>query len=166
MKKIIFLTFIVFLAGCEIFETEDESTIKFGTIKNQVLNKGTISIVAFDNSEKWNFSGKIDSNYANGSYSWESQNYGTSTNGNVIILFEIKDDANSIISRGEFSIPLKEDWAWTVDISHSSLDPMVGCFGCFGSKSFSILDSAYINNDNDSIFVVYGGNSISNPVIY
>ena len=65
MKKIIFLTFIVFLAGCEIFETEDESTIKFGTIKNQVLNKGTISIVAFDNSEKWNFSGKIDANYAN-----------------------------------------------------------------------------------------------------
>ena len=166
MKRAIILTCIMFLSGCGIFETEDKSTIKFGTIKNQVLNNGSISIVAFDNSENWNFSGKMDSNYTNGSYSWESQKQNTSTNGNVFILFEIKDSANSIISKGEYSIPLKEDWAWSVDIFHSSLNPMVVCFGCFGSKSFPILDSAYIINDNDSIFVVYGGNSISHPVIY
>ena len=166
MKKSIFLSCIVFLSGCGIFETEDNSTIKFGTIKNQVLNNGTISIVAIDNSEIWNSSGKIDTNYTNGSYSWESKKHSTSTNGNIVVLFEIKNDENSIISKGEISIPLKQDWAWSVDVHHSNMNPMLACFGCFGSKSFPILDSAYIINDTDSIFIVYGGNSISHPVIY
>lgn len=46
-----------------------------------------------------------------------------------------------------------------------TVDPIRQCFGCFGSVAFDLLP-AYRTVDHDSIWVVWGGNSISNPVTY
>ena len=156
----------MFLTGCGIFETEEESIIKFGVRKNEVLKNDKISVVITGNANPFSINGKLNNNAAIGSFAWESEKYQTANSGTVMMKFELKTELNKLISKGEISIPLKKDWIWSVDVHHSSMNPMLVCFGCFGSKSFPILDSAYINNDTDSIFVVYGGNSISNPEIY
>ena len=70
-----------------------------------------------------------------------------------------------LLSQGSVSLPRRSDWKWRVDIIASTLDPRRTCFGCFGSTAFALLDS-YRSVDHDSIWVVWGGNSISNPVVY
>jgi hypothetical protein len=66
------------------------------------------------------------------------------------------------MATGTFDVPLREDWRWGVDIFVADSNPMRYCFGCFGSRSFKAAPSA----PGDSLFLVWGGNSISNPVIY
>lgn len=166
MKSVMIFICIMFLSGCGIFETEEESIIKFGVRKNEMLKNDKISIGVIGNANPLSIKGELNNNAAIGSLAWESENYRTANSGSVIIKFEIKTELNKLISKGEISIPLKKDWAWSVEISHSNSDPLIGCFGCVESKSFPILESEYISNNADSIFIVYGGNSISNPVIY
>lgn len=68
-------------------------------------------------------------------------------------------------SDGTISLPARSDWSWGVDITIDSLNPTRFCFGCMGSQSFP-LDARFRRNARDSVWVVWGGNSISNPVIY
>ncbi|MEO8564029.1 MAG: hypothetical protein ABI601_18255 [bacterium] len=46
-----------------------------------------------------------------------------------------------------------------------SLDPTRYCFGCLGARAFP-LAAEYRRSTNDSVWVVWGGNSFKNPVIY
>ena len=66
------------------------------------------------------------------------------------------------VAAGTIDLPLKDDWRWFVSIFVADSNPMRYCFGCFGSRSFKAAPSA----PGDSLFLVWGGNSISNPVIY
>lgn len=68
MKKIIVFTVVIFLSGCGIFETE-ESTIKLGVIKNEILCNGKILFVVNDYPYEWNIEGELI-NTKNGSYFW------------------------------------------------------------------------------------------------
>jgi hypothetical protein len=45
------------------------------------------------------------------------------------------------------------------------LNPTQYCLGCLGSRSFP-LSVAYRRVAADSVWVTWGGNSISNPVVY
>ncbi|MBD3616716.1 MAG: hypothetical protein HUJ22_09085 [Gracilimonas sp.] len=68
-------------------------------------------------------------------------------------------------SFGELSLPLKKDWRYRVIFQIVSGDPTEGCLGCLGYKSFAI-DSTFKSNPDDSLYIVWGGNSISDPVDY
>ena len=74
-------------------------------------------------------------------------------------------DAAGTVSTGSIALPLRPDWRWGVDLIAATTDPRVGCFGCSGSRAFPIAP-AYRSPGRDSLWVVWGGNSISNPVIY
>jgi len=88
----------------------------------------------------------------------------TSTRGEVEVRFRFQT-GNQILSEGTVTLPLREDWRWGVDIHAATTDPRLQCFGCFGSRAFALAaDFRPVNRD--SIWVVWGGNSISNPVIY
>jgi hypothetical protein len=52
-----------------------------------------------------------------------------------------------------------------VDLIHQTTNPDEACFGCVGSQVFP-LAPAYRATGRDSLWVVWGGNSISDPVIY
>jgi hypothetical protein len=62
-------------------------------------------------------------------------------------------------------LPLKLDWGWGVDIFIQAGDPTHGCFGCMGAESFELDPSLGYDRDT-MLHIVWGGNSISNPVYY
>ncbi len=87
-----------------------------------------------------------------------------SDGGEIVVDFRL-DSAGVALSQGSIQLPRRSDWRWGVTIVGSTADPRLGCFGCVGSKAFA-LSSGYRTVGHDSAWVVWGGNSISNPVTY
>ena len=75
------------------------------------------------------------------------------------------EDAGVVLSSGTVLLPRRRDWNWNVLFQASTTDPKLACFGCFGSQVFP-LAVGFQRPGRDSIWVVWGGNSISNPVTY
>ncbi len=80
---------------------------------------------------------------------------------NIIILV----GGDETETKGAIELPLKKDWRWGIDIFIQQNDPIDVCFGCFGSKSYA-LDTVLGYDENERFFIVWGGNSISDPVVY
>ena len=89
----------------------------------------------------------------------------TATAGADLLLTYSLESAGTVISTGTVSLPRKSDWRWGVTISAATTNPGEGCFGCFGSQSFPLAE-AFRAPGQDSIWVVWGGNSIDDPGIY
>ena len=70
-----------------------------------------------------------------------------------------------LLSSGLITLPRRSDWRWRVTISAATADPALLCFGCVGSHAFGLAE-AFRMPERDSIWVVWGGNWISDPVIY
>jgi hypothetical protein len=75
------------------------------------------------------------------------------------------ESGGEVLSSGSVTLPRRSDWIWGVTIWARTTDPLEGCFGCFGSAAFS-LAQAFRAVERDSVWMVWGGNSISDPVIY
>jgi hypothetical protein len=88
----------------------------------------------------------------------------TPTRGEATVRFTLRDGP-TLVSQGAVTIPLQSDWRWRVDLIQQTTDPEGACFGCIGSQAFP-LAPAYRATGRDSLWVVWGGNSISDPVIY
>ena len=89
----------------------------------------------------------------------------TSSAGTIRVEFVMLQDGVPTGTSGVLELPLKKDWRWGVDLCIAVDDPVQICFGCMGSESFD-LDPVLGYDEEKSLFVVWGGNSISNPVIY
>ena len=90
---------------------------------------------------------------------------GTATSGPDLELSYTLESAGAILSSGTFTIPRRSDWRWNVSFWAATTNPMESCFGCFGFATFPLAETARTPG-RDSIWVVWGGNSISDPVIY
>jgi len=88
----------------------------------------------------------------------------TRTSGRVEVSFRL-EDAGEVLSQGSVTLPLESDWRWSVSIMAATTDPREECLGCMGSKAFPLRES-YRRAERDSIWLVWGGNSISDPGIY
>jgi len=90
--------------------------------------------------------------------------YATAREGYSTIEFRI-DKLGENLSSGKLKIPLRKDWARDIYLQISSEYAMKGCWGWNGYKSFPVLGK-FKQSTGDSLNVVWGGNSISSPVIY
>lgn len=88
----------------------------------------------------------------------------TSSSGMLEVSFRLTNQGTTI-SAGSVQLPLSRDWRWTVELRAVTTDPAYGCFGCVGTRAFPLRE-AYRVPGRDSIWVVWGGNSISRPVAY
>lgn len=66
---------------------------------------------------------------------------------------------------GEVRLDLREDWLWTVTMWFTDGDPTETCFGCIGVESFPLPDGVG-RSPADSLWLVWGGNSISAPAVF
>jgi hypothetical protein len=94
-----------------------------------------------------------------------SQAYSTKTAGDLEVRCSIASAQGENLNVGSIKLPLKNDWRWGVQFYISTNDPSDACFGCFGSESFA-LDSALGYEAEKKLYIVWGGNSISHPVVY
>lgn len=88
----------------------------------------------------------------------------TATSGELVADISMRD-AQGVIATGQVTLALKSDWIWGINLHVDSVNPSRYCFGCFGSRSFP-LRAGVGRTVRDSLWVTWGGNSISNPVVY
>ena len=116
-----------------------------------------------DGRRQWTVRGS-ELDHASGNV-WRGTPQPTASNGELHVRFELEDHTGRIVSEGAIDLPLKPDWIHGVDIHAASEDPRRYCFGCLGSVRFA-LDPSAASPAADAIYVVWGGNSISSPVVY
>ena len=93
-----------------------------------------------------------------------TREFRTRRSGRMEMRFLLSDGAVQVAA-GSVEISLRSDWRWGVDLVVATEDPADTCFGCAGSKSFPIAP-AFQRTPADSLWVVWGGNFIKDPVIY
>ena len=89
----------------------------------------------------------------------------TKTSGTLMIDVSIRVDGTETGTHGTIQLPLKKDWRWGIDLFIREDDPISGCFGCVGSQSYD-LDPILGYDEKERLYVLWGGNWISNPVEY
>jgi len=89
----------------------------------------------------------------------------TAHSGTLHIEFQLLNGRSPSATTGSFDLDLREDWRWGVDFIVSDRSPMQGCFGCSDAIAFE-LDPAFGYTPDFKLWAVWGGNWISNPVVY
>jgi hypothetical protein len=145
--------------GC----SEDRALVQVKFYKDTLLTKDMITITIDDGESRWRFGTSCLHSYLG---AWSSPELETKNAGTLLVKYQCKDPEGALVSAGQLKLGLRKDWRWGIDIFHREQNPYHMCMGCFGYESFPILNPAYMSSDSDSVFVVWGGNSISNPVEY
>jgi hypothetical protein len=88
----------------------------------------------------------------------------TPTSGTLSVQFLFGTSATALAS-GTVTVDLAPDRVWSFEIGVASANPQDHCFGCVGARGFA-LDPSYRRTPTDSVWVVWGRNSIKHPVVF
>lgn len=94
----------------------------------------------------------------------DTREYATRTTGRLETRFWLVQGGDTL-SRGQVDLDLRPDFRFNVIFSRESEDPTKTCFGCFGRRAFELAPELQ-GVPADSLWVFWGGNSISSPVVY
>jgi hypothetical protein len=158
LSFILLLTFV----GCPLSEGEDESQVRLSIQGNTDLLRRSLSVMLVAPGWIKGLTGRDFGTPESANY---TQTFETPHSGNLRIDLLLQDSFGGHPNSGSISVDIRPDWVWDVDIAVSNRNPFYGCFGCIGSQTFA-LDSVYQRTPGDSLFVIWGGNSIKHPVIY
>ncbi|HUF65430.1 MAG TPA: hypothetical protein VMM17_05580, partial [Gemmatimonadaceae bacterium] len=89
----------------------------------------------------------------------------TARSGTLRVAYALVTADNDTVSAGALDLPLRSDWRYGIEIIPDSLDPARQCFGCLGSRAFALAEP-YRVAASDSVYIVWGGNSIKDPVVH
>ena len=90
--------------------------------------------------------------------------YQTKTSGTLSVQVDMADAAGALAA-GNVQLPLRDDWGYGISVAIDSVNPIRFCFGCLGAKAFALRRDVG-RSARDSLWITWGGNSISNPVEY
>jgi hypothetical protein len=89
----------------------------------------------------------------------------TPTSGQALVSFTITLPGGREVASGSALVDLRSDWVWDFDVYAATEDPRRQCFGCVGSKAFALPEELK-SAGRDSVWLVWGGNTIKHPRIY
>lgn len=155
------------ISGCSLFGSDEEpAEIQF-TVQNFSADELTITTTGTNsglNITKSDFTGSEGDHFPG-----STKNFNIDTDGILTVTFSILNE-NSELTDGEFELELREDWQWSVNFQKGSANynPLDGCFGCQFYESFGLNQEALGNTEieADSLYIVVGGNFVSEPVLY
>ncbi len=157
---LLFVSIFVF-SGCG---SDNEALVSFQLVQ-PTYALDNIVITAKDGL----FTRVIDKNdYDLSGATYKTARLRTMQSGELQISFDIYDGISRQVEpevQGAFSVELKSDWFWSFDFVVSDMNPFDFCMGCSGYRAYALPETLK-RNENDSLFVIWGGNSIKNPVIY
>jgi hypothetical protein len=145
--------------GC----SEDRALVRAKFYEDTMLTKEMITITIDDGRSRWQFGSSGLQSYMG---AWSTPELATRNKGTLLVRYQVKDSIGDVVSEGDVALDLRKDWRWGIDMFHRDRNPYRMCMGCLGYRSYPIMDPAYMASDSDSVFVVWGGNSITNPVVY
>lgn len=94
-----------------------------------------------------------------------SKVFRTPSQGTLHVVARLRSAGGEELAVGSAELDLRRDWVWSMDIWLGDGNPTETCLGCMGVLAFPVPESL-IPEVTDSLFLVWGGNSISNPVVY
>ena len=106
-----------------------------------------------------------------GGSSLRADRFETAAAGSLRVSFTVLNPDEESIAEGDIALDLRKDWYWSFVLfaDSAAADPLRDCMGCFGYRAFPIngdvLERAYPSSP-DSVYVVWGGNRIDDPVTY
>lgn len=95
---------------------------------------------------------------------WRTREFETRTTGELVTSFWLARGSDTL-SSGELRIDLRPDWRWNISFFREDEDPTLTCFGCVGSAPYPLRGELQ-TAPADSLWLVWGGNFISDPVIF
>ena len=159
LKKYLPLFIVSFIISCS---SDDSSELQLSIQGNTAILQKAIRVEMTSGGWSKTLYGADFGNYDSQVH---SQSFVTPISGNIRIRFTLSDTTGVDLNFGTIALDAKPDWRWSVDFVLSSSNPFNSCFGCIGYSAFSV-DSIFQTSNRDSLFVIWGGNSIKNPVIY
>jgi hypothetical protein len=150
------------VAGCSIFESEVSSEVRLSIQGNTEVLRRAINLQIAAPGWRKTLSGADFGSPDAPNY---SQSFPTPKSGKLQVQFTLTDSLGDHLNSGDISLDIRSDWRWSIDFVLSNQNPFNGCFGCIGYASFPV-DSVFQKAAKDSLFVIWGGNSIKHPVVY
>lgn len=157
-----FLILLLSFAGCFSSEGDDQSQVRLSIQGNTNLLRRSISVTIAAPGWSKELTGRDFGTPEAANY---TQTFEIPRSGKLRVDFSLRDSLGGHLNSGSVSVDVHSDWIWDINIVLGNHNPFYSCFGCIGSQSF-VLDSVYQRTPSDSLFLVWGGNSIKHPVIY
>jgi hypothetical protein len=90
-----------------------------------------------------------------------SATYSTRSEGAMRVNVSLRHQGQ--VSEGAFDLPLRPDWRYGIAVHLTGGEAPEGCWGCLGGKAIPLASPI---GTATTLFVAWGGNSISRPVVY
>jgi len=142
----------------------DEARVQIAFWARDPLTIGMLNVRVQDGRHAYVL-GREDFRDRRGVPFYDSPDLSTATRGTLRVGYALIASNGDTASVGDIELLLRPDWRWGIDIIPDSADPMQPCFGCQGSRGFR-LSPTFRGPRVDSVFVLWGGNSIKKPVVY
>lgn len=157
----------LFISGCSLFGSDEEPAEVQFTVQN--FSTDELSITTAGSKTNLSISKNDFSNNEGGELPGSTSAYSSENKGTMTVSFSFLNETSEL-SGGEFELELREDWRWGVNfqIGPADYDPLETCLGCQFYESFELNQEALSNTESeaDSLYVIVGGNYISQPVVY
>lgn len=149
----------VIIMGCG---ASDESRVQFGVYGYEDVFRPllTVSAIAGD----WSVVLRGDE-IGTPERPHRSDEFRTPDHGTLHITAVLARPGEEPMATASIELDIRRDWAWGVDVFLSERNPTELCFGCIGHVAVAVPDDL-IPDVADSLFLVWGGNWISDPVVY
>lgn len=164
MKRLFVLTLLAAgLAGCSLFGSDEEPAMLSVRFFTGAEGPSDFRVV-FDDGKRTRTLERGDFSAA-GDVQFDAGPFETATSGTLHLACSLLDEGGHSRATQAVALPLRSDWRYSVDCTVGPLNPYRTCFGCLGFEVLPLrAQQGY--EAGDSLFVVWGGNSISSPVIY
>jgi hypothetical protein len=163
MDRLKVLTAILGMAAAEVAcgEDDDHSLVSFSFFQEQGFSSDLLVLEFSDGRSGRRLTGD---DFGGAAGRRDVGKFETRTSGELLTSFWLVQGADTL-SSGDLRLELLPDWEWNISFFRADQDPSLLCFGCVGSVAFE-LDAALQTMSADSVWLVWGGNSISDPVIF
>ncbi len=164
MRVLFVLTVLVALSVLNSC-SNDEARARVSLDKDSLLTRDMLTVMLSDGRSIWLFGRTNFVQHPQALGLWATPEIETKTSGTLTLNFTITDGRGKTLASGSAFTSLRRDWGWEFIFYRANENPALTCFGCFGSRVFVFSDSTLVES-GDSLYVIWGGNSISNPVVY
>jgi hypothetical protein len=141
---------------------DDQALVSYTVLEEPGFSADLLVIEFSDGRRAWQLTGD---DFGDGSSRRrDTREFGTGTTGELVTSFWVVQGSDTL-SSGELRIDLRPDWRWNISFFREDEDPSDRCFGCVGAAAYE-LGAVLQTVPADSLWLVWGGNSISDPVVF
>lgn len=158
LKSVVAIALVVFLAAC----AGGESRVQFGVQGDVEILRPLLEITATSGDWSITVTGQEIGTAETPNHSREFETAGS---GPLVVTAVLRRPGEPVLASGSVELEIRKDWRWGVDIFLTHENPTGMCFGCMGHEAFPV-PPGLTDEPGDSLFMVWGGNSISEPVVY